>query len=151
MYEENKLIIREAKAEDVVEFQHDVCEAEREESRLCGSTPFKALLEGFVYSKECYTCLVGGKIIGMFGVCLTPQNEAVIWCLNSDDVERVSIQWIKEGKKYLNYFYKTYGVLTNIIHPNNTRNFNWLKRMGAIFSLPLSNGFNQFFIVEEIK
>lgn len=148
---ENKLIIRESIAEDIFAFQHNVCKAEQEENMLCGITSFKALLDGFTYSKECYTCIVDGYIVGMFGVCITPEKESVIWCLNSDDVDKVKLQWIKESKKRINDFHKKYGVLTNIIHPNNTRNYNWLKRMGAIFSLPLSNGFKQFFIIKEIK
>ncbi len=148
---ENKLVIRKTEAEDIVLFQHNVCNAEQEENRLCGVTSFKALLDGFTFSEECYTCLVDGDIVGIFGVCITPEKNAVIWCLNSDDIDKVKIQWIKESKKRINEFYRKYGVLTNIIHPNNKRNYNWLKRMGAIFSLPLSNGFNQFFIIKEIE
>lgn len=140
--------IRPSEGEDVAYLHDKLRQADIEEIAALGSDPLTSLCEGFIFSKECYTCIYNGKPSGMFGL----GYEGSIWFLGTDDILKVPKLWIKTGRQYINHFLEIYPVLTNMVSVNNTTHINWLKHLGAKFSLPYeknSNLFKDFYFIKE--
>lgn len=149
---DSKFIVRETVINDVFILTNNLRQADINEISALNSTPLMSLLEGYIYSDECYTTLVNGEIAGIFGVSTSkmPKKIASIWFLGSDLINLVPREWLKTGKNYINKFLRDYGVLVNAVYVGNTLHYKWLKKMGALFSAPLENNFKHFYIIKEI-
>ena len=149
----NKFSCRKATISDVFAIVNKLRQEDIEELAINNKTPLVSLLEGYIFSPECYACVINNTtVVGLFGIAQHLNNTGMntIWYLGTDDITLVPIQWVKTSKIILNKWIKKYGVLTNFIYLKNSLHINWLKKMGAIFSAPIGS-FKQFFIIEEIK
>ena len=149
----NKFSCRKAIISDVFAIVNKLRQDDVEELAISNKTPLVSLLEGYIFSTECYACVINNTtVVGLFGISPHLDNTGMntIWYLGTEDITLVPIQWVRTSKIILNQWIKKYGVLTNFIYLKNSLHINWLKKMGAIFSAPIGS-FKQFFIIEEIK
>lgn len=144
MEKTNNFYIRPSEAEDVQYLYDKLREDDIEEITALGSNPLVSLCEGFIFSKECYTCIYNDKPIGMFGIGLSSNEQGSIWFLGADDIQKVPKEWILFGRQYINRFLNIYPILTNMVSINNTAHIRWLKKLGAIFSAPYNYNNQQF-------
>ena len=130
------LIIQPSQAEDVFELKDNLRSEDIAECRAGGLTPQQALLNGYVWSDECYSAKVNGKTEAMFGVCSQNQLEGVgvIWYLGSEETMRHPIAMVRDSQQYINNWFKKYRMLWNVVDSRNTTHINWLKHLGFIFT-----------------
>lgn len=101
---------------------------------LTGEEPETALLQG-LSGDVCLTGLVDDEPILMTGVAAGDLDRSFgyVWLLGSDRIENHSIQFLREGPRYLEAMLDLYPALTNIIHKDNKVHLRWLKWMGFHF------------------
>jgi hypothetical protein len=145
------LEIKKSILNDAIELSKNLRKEDIEEVSLIGLTPLNSLLRGYIFSEECYSAFVDGKLSGMFGVTNINQPEgwASIWFLGSDDMFKVKRNWLIDGKKYINHFLEKYKILTNCVDIRNKKHIYWLMRMGAVFTeiFPVEKGKLAQFII----
>jgi hypothetical protein len=110
-----------------------------------GLNSFEALTFSFIHSPEKYTILIDGQPEAIFGVVKNDQihDWATIWLLGSDNIEKISVAFIKICRKYIKMFFNKYNVLYNHIDVRNQTSYSWLKYLGATFNLVEKYGYEQ--------
>lgn len=144
----NKFMVVPTKAEDVLKLVNNLRKADIEEILAMGSLPLNSLLDGYFLSDKCYSAFVDNHIIGIFGF---NKKYHTIWFLGSNLSKSVKKEWIKTARYYINHFLELSPILTNTVSINNKLHIKWLKRMGAIFSIPYSinnHYFQDFYIIK---
>lgn len=143
---ENNITVSTSKAEDVQKLYKILRKDDLDEIKALGSLPLNSLLDGYLFSDECYSIFVNNDIIGMFG--FNKQIHA-IWFLGSEVCSLFPKEWIKLARYYIKHFLDISPILANTISTNNKLHINWLKRMGAVFSAPylINNTFFQDFYI----
>lgn len=126
---------RESTLEDIKILSKTMREPDRVEVLAMGMSPEKALLESFNTSSIRLTFLFDGKVICMFGIA--PKSllgdRAVLWCLTSDELERVKLLFGKKSKYYVGYFLTQYSILDNWVDSRYKKSIKWLRWLGADF------------------
>lgn len=124
---------RAAKREDIEELADHL----REEDKLevfCshGYGPRQALTYSFETSKECNSIISDDeKVIGMFGIGVTPDNKsAVPWLLASDELSKIAKQFLPESKAWVDRVVEPYDNVFNYVHAANKKSMRWLKWLG---------------------
>lgn len=148
MVENKDFKVRISKAEDVSLLVDNLRQDDVDELTAGGSTPLVSLMNGYLFSDECYSAFVNDQIIGMFGVCY---NTNSIWFLGSDLSASVKREWIRTASYYIRHFLEIKPVLTNTVSTNNKVHIKWLKRMGAKFSVPYEYNnhlFQDFYLIK---
>ena len=110
-------------------------EADLQEVQACGVQPLEALQMGFLASRWCFTAFpdVGeDRPILRFGVGDFPQESGtgIIWLLGSDDILKVSHEFLRESKWWIKTFQDHYPILTNCVDARNVVHIKWLKWLG---------------------
>ena len=144
---DNKFMVKLTKAEDVVNLIGHLRQDDLDELQIKGHTDLIALMDGYIFSDECYSVFVNNHIAGMFGVSKRTKS---IWFLGSDECEHCKRQWIRTAGYYIRHFLEISPVLTNTVSTNNKVHIKWLKRMGAKFSAPYlinDHYFQDFYII----
>ena len=104
-------------------------------------TPKEALDSGFEKSVFCLT-VENGNPIAMFGI--NPKSilgqEAVVWFLASDDLERIQYKFLKYSRKFIKMMLDFYPYLDNYVDDRNTKSIKWLKMCGATVEEPAPYG-----------
>lgn len=79
-----------------------------------------------------------GKLIAAWGlqVIISSPNKYIIWCLGTDELDRVPVSFVKESKAQIEKWLGYYGKLENTVACFNKRSIRWLKRLGATFGKP---------------
>lgn len=105
------------------------------ECRACGMEPFEALMYALEHDDETYTVLLPDDTpIAMFGVGkAVPLNEAYIWLLGSNGIERVGLQFLRECRALVQWLVEPYGEALNYVAADYSKSVRWLKWMGAEF------------------
>ena len=141
-------VIKPTKAEDVMTLSSKLRRDDIYEIKAQGHIPLNSLIEGFLFSDECYSAFVDNHIIGIFGITT---NTNSIWFLGSDECEKVKREWIRTARKYIKHFLELSPVLKNTVSIKNQLHIKWLKRMGAKFSRPYpinNHYFQDFYIIK---
>ena len=141
-------MVRRTKAEDVIDLMHKLRQEDVMELEAQGYTPLMALMDGYIFSDECYSAFVDNHIAGMFGI---NQRTNSIWFLGSDAINNCKRQWIITAGYYIRHFLEFTPILTNKVSTSNTLHIKWLKRMGAKFSAPYlinNHYFQDFYIIK---
>jgi hypothetical protein len=128
-----KFMVKATKAEDALYLAENLRKEDLEEMTILGHPPFISLMDGFLFSDECWTAFVDNHIIGMFGFNKETQS---IWFLGSELSRKTKREWLIVAKEYINRFLNQSPILTNTVSTNNKLHIRWLKRMGAKFSAP---------------
>jgi len=128
------VIIKEATVDDAISLASRLRADDVEELKGLGSTPEKSLLNGFIYSEQVYSVWLNNKVITMFGVTEIPNTKnGAIWALGSDELFSIPITFVKEGRKWIKHFLKSYDAVGNIVDCRNTLHIKWLKHCGVTF------------------
>ena len=145
---DNKFMVKITKAEDVSNLIGHLRQEDLEEIQAKNHTDLMALMDGYIFSDECYSVFVNNHIAGMFGVSKRTNS---IWFLGSNTIKKCKREWIIVARKYIKHFLELTPVLTNSVSVKNILHIQWLKRMGAKFSAPyLINNhlFQDFYIIK---
>ena len=151
---DNKIIIVPSVAGDVFELKDNLRTEDIAECLACGNTPMQALMEGYVWSNECYSAKVNGRTEAMFGISSYKQLNGfgAIWFLGSNVSFKYPISLVKKGKEYINRWLEKYTVLHNAVDSRNVRHIAWLKHIGFTFTNHINvNGYEflQFYKTKE--
>lgn len=151
---DNNVIIVPSVAGDVFELKDNLRTEDIAECQACGHTPTNALMQGYVWSAECYSAKVNGKTEAMFGVSTygQPEGYGVVWYLGSDESFRHPVTLVKGGREYVEKWLEKFNVLYNAVDARNLRHIAWLKHIGFTFTESTDvNGFEflQFYKTKE--
>lgn len=151
---DNNVIIVPSVAGDVFELKDNLRTEDIAECQACGHTPTNALMQGYVWSVECYSAKVNGKTEAMFGVSTyeQPEGYGVVWYLGSDESFRHPVTLVKGGREYVEKWLEKFNVLYNAVDARNLRHIAWLKHIGFTFTESTDvNGFEflQFYKTKE--
>jgi hypothetical protein len=107
----------------------------REIKAFSGNDPHTALLRCLQSSKECWSGYTDNTIIGMFGVCNSPDDPTVgvPWMLASEGIYEYKRLFIKESKVWVKNLIKDYDALVNYVDARNHNAIRWLKWLGFDF------------------
>lgn len=110
-------------------------EADLMELKALGVTPRESLIRGYEISAPCLTVTVDGLPAAMFGVSPDPNNPMAgfVWLLGTDDLMKVSRQFLRESVKWLDLLGERFHVLANAVHQDNTIHIRWLRWIGFSF------------------
>ena len=72
-------------------------------------------------------------ICAMFGVQGEIGKDAAVWMLASDEIQKVSIPFLKQNRKVIDYLNKLHPVLHNVVDARNKLHLRWLKWCGFTF------------------
>jgi len=99
------------------------------------SSPLEALQLSYRWSKVCLTVVSeDDEPEMMMGVCATSDPMiGGIWLLSSDIITEKPLTFTKQAKRWLQFFYGLYPVLTNAVDARNEVHIKWLKMMGFHF------------------
>ena len=112
-------------------------EDKREILANSGSTPYNALLRGYVASELCFTIVDKENVpVGMFGV----NKVGAIWLLATDDIYRIRFSFLRESKKVVQFLNTKYNPLWNYVDCRNTLHIKWLKWCGFVFLRKINYG-----------
>ena len=93
------------------------------------STPIEALEQGLNKSKNfCYTLLLNGEVVGIFGVNRIDNKSGVVWLMGSNNMTSNKNGFYKVSKKYLRLFRKEFDLLFNYVDDRNKQTSRWLER-----------------------
>ena len=123
-------------------------EDKREILANSGSTPYNALLRGYVASEVCFTIVDKENVpVGMFGV----SKEGAIWLLASNDIYRIRFSFLRESRKVIDFLNQKYPTLWNYVDCRNELHIRWLKWCGFKFLRKTNFGVLQQPFYEFIK
>lgn len=109
-------------------------EADRQElSAGSGETPAQAITRGLEASCESWTILAPEGPIAMFGVCPLVTGCAAVWLLGSDGIKTHYREFARRSQGIFDDLADRYGLLTNLVHPENTLHLRWLQWLGCEF------------------
>ena len=98
------------------------------------ATPIEALKQGFKESGNfCYTLLLNGEIVGIFGVNRVDHKSGVVWLIGSNNMTSNKNGFYKVSKKYLRLFRKEFDFLFNYVDDRNKQTGKWLEKLGFSF------------------
>lgn len=115
-------------------------------------TPFEALENCFIKSEECYSLLLNENIIGLFGLIKVSDKAGAIWFLGAEDIKKIPVFFVKQGKKTVNEWLKKYQILFNYTDSRNKVHHKWLEHIGAKidYNSPVNvNGVDFYFFKKE--
>lgn len=134
-FEENGLVIRDAKIEDL----RDLAERMRKEdaSELWASfhwTPTAGAIRSFENSREKVTIEYKGKVAGVFGVVPVGSllsARGVIWLLTTETVNEMKVMFARKSKAVIAWLMSDYRLLENFVDARHVACVRWLKWAGA--------------------
>ena len=93
-----------------------------------------ALEHGIAHSSpSCLTVTVNSLPAAMFGVVPVQPRCGLVWLLGTDDILKVSTQFLRESKSWLGHISKEYDLVGNVVHESNSVSIRWLKWLGFTF------------------
>lgn len=112
-------------------------EQDRVELDACGwRNHYAAILQSVRSSDWAYTARVGGRVACVFGLARAGTVLAPIgvpWMLGTDLVPAHRRALARLAPRYIRTMLRTYPVLRNLVHADNTVAVQWLRRTGFAF------------------
>lgn len=94
----------------------------------------QALEHGLKYSKPgSLTVTVSSNPAAMFGVSPMLPGCGLVWLLGTEDILKVSTQFLRESRKWLDHISSEYDMVGNMVHESNSVSIRWLKWLGFTF------------------
>jgi hypothetical protein len=103
-----------------------------------GMEPLESINESLKNSEDCWTGVVSGIPVCMFGVA----ESNYIWLVGTDDVDKYNKLFLVKSKRFLNKMLKKYSRLENYVEQKNTRSVQWLGWLGFNMEKPEPMGPN---------
>jgi hypothetical protein len=105
----------------------------------------KAILDSISVSEECWSMVIDGQLIAIWGVVRSPYglgclSDGVCWMVPTKTVGRYKKTFWRECKRVIPDMVKRWGILTNAIDCRHTRAIEWGRRLGFKFASPTSFG-----------
>ena len=105
---------------------------ELEALRMGETDPYQALAEGVresdvalaAYTKHGIACIVGVYKDSLIG------DDAMIWLLGHQDLEKYAVRFLKESRRVLAQFLTDYKLLENYVDADNALTLRWLEWLG---------------------
>lgn len=95
-----------------------------------GLAPLEALLECLAKSDCCFTALVNGEPLAMFGTVPSERDTAQVWMLGSDSITRHRRWFLREARYWLPILQEPYKVLWNHLDARNLVHLRWVRWLG---------------------
>ena len=137
------LKIRESLSADCYDLADRLRPADKRECTAHGMDPLDALLQGLSLAQECWTVYLHNVPVIMFGCGDAPANlevgdynPGVIWMLGAEEVTCLRKRFLRESRKWVDYFQTQYDCLTNFIDIRNAVHHRWLVWMGFTILQP---------------
>lgn len=132
-YNQDGIIVRDSNIHDVHVLQDNLRHSDVEEIWASHhQLPDVALKTALESSIICLTVYCK-EPIAMFGIG-TPKyfsREAPIWFLSSDKIDDIRIRFLRNSKKFIEYFLRIYPTLVNYVDARNVESIKWLWFLGA--------------------
>jgi hypothetical protein len=126
----NKYSILPATRDHVLELSETIRSADRDELwALARRTPYEALSNTVMVSRDPMAGLVDGKVCVMWGVGLITlvSDSACPWLLATDDLPNHARPFLRASKKYVAEMKRDFKVLKNFVDARNTEAMRWLE------------------------
>lgn len=106
----------------------------REIEAASGNTPEVSLAQAFAAPGERIIAeTTGGEPILLAGVAPTHPKVAAIWMLGTPLLEHYALPQIREGRRMIEKWHRTYPLLWNAAWQDNDLHVRWLKLLGFNF------------------
>ncbi len=137
----NNYYVRPSKKEDCYQLSKTLRQQDVQEVfASSGSNPAQALVKAYMCSnKHCYSLMLDGEVVGMFGINEINRNVGTPWLMGSDDLTKHKIEFYKLSKSYLSTFMERYNVLFNYVDKRNWQSIRWLKNLGFQFTKEIAD------------
>lgn len=107
---------------------------------VANSTPISCMQQGMRDSVECYTALVNGLPLCMFGVVPITQHMGLPWLVGTMQLDHHAKWFLQESKPTLERMFARWTVLMNHVDSRNKRAIRWLRWLGFEFLEPVPMG-----------
>lgn len=126
--------VRPSVLHDCALIADNIREADRREIlAMSGKEPLEAMVNGFLYSDNPRTVLVGDTPVAMFGSGEVEPGVGMVWLLGTDGIHDVSLWFLRVSSYWLSQLYDEYALLFNYVDERNTVHIKWLKWLGFTF------------------
>lgn len=107
-------------------------EDKRELAAVSGHRPFDALANSLGFSLLAWTCLVENRPACMWGVCPChkPDFHGIPWLLATPEITRISFEFAKQSRRYVQHMLAPFPYLENFVHAKNKVSMHWLEWCG---------------------
>ncbi len=125
-----KLTYRPATLDDAVSLSTRLRPEDVTEVLLAsGNSPEEALVASMGISEFSEAAVVNGLVIAMRGISRY-KSVGIPWLLCSPEVSHWSKRMVADAIPWVSEHGKQYSVLVNMVHAENTKAIQWLKRLG---------------------
>lgn len=142
-YKQNDIEVRRSFPSDVEMLCNRLRQSDVDEVWASNNlTPWEALYESLTHSIVTFTITQKGLVLGMFGINPDSMlgNQAMIWFLASDDIDKIKLRFLRHSKRFVNLFLSMYPYLYNYVDIRNLQSMVWLSYCGAKFMPPMPHG-----------
>ncbi len=107
-------------------------EDKRELAAGSGNAPFDALANSLGCSLLAWTCLMENRPAFMWGVCPwhKPDFHGIPWLLATVQISRISFEFVKQSRQYVQCMLQPFPYLENFVHAKNETSMRWLEWCG---------------------
>jgi len=117
--------IRQAAKEDGKYIATHIREVDKREIWASSRSTPTAAIQIFLAQKECYCALIDDIPAIIFGCA-----GGVLGLLATDDINKISVRFVRGSKVYIQKWLAQYGYLFNFVHAYNKVSIKWLKWLG---------------------
>jgi len=121
------------------------------ECELMAGRSIDEIIRDVEYTTESYAASINRRVIALFGVNIH-SGQTLAWMVTTDELTAKK-NWrpvASLARKYIKYFVRKYGTLTNFVWTQNHRVLRWLRFHGARLSDDIINingkNFKQFWL-----
>ena len=118
---------------DVEEISTTARDIDKEEIWLqTGQDLDEALSDAIDFSSESWAGFVDYELVVIFGVSVGSIKDGIgiPWLIGTDQIEDVSVPFLRRGWYYLNQMKSSYDILQNVVYDKNVIAKRWLNWMG---------------------
>lgn len=130
----------------------------REEDRsevfaASGMSPYKALMNGYIQSNECFTLIADDEPMCMFGYRKEKDAPAaMIWMLATNLLVKHRWAFLRISRPWIDYLHGQAPLLYNYVDQRNVVHINWLSWLGFKFVRTVPNfGYQKLPFIEFVR
>jgi hypothetical protein len=97
------------------------------------SDPYSIILQSFSISEKCWTAIVDGEPIAIFGVVMKGAGQGRPWMVGTTALDRHRLKFTKGCQAVIDEMLSVFPVLENVVDTRNKRNIRWLRWLGFEF------------------
>ena len=120
---------------DIYKLAKDLRQADIDEVQAAvGESGQKALLHGYLLSKECFTIYEQDSPLAMFGYRIVdPGISAQVWMLAGNNLEKHKVRFLKRSAELVFFLNQKAPLLFNVVDLRNELHIRWLDWLGFKF------------------